>query len=905
MNYPLRLLLITVAILAIVYAPNAIRPRLQAWLAEQQSRRSIDDAIRSTAYRLPDERWLDIPIPPHTLALRILTNAAVRQPHVPPASLHQPRDGWRYAVEYALNSGEGIPHEQHTYHLRTRLTEIEDPDTGQPIGITWFANLDQIPAQTRTIQIPLNKFSATTSLLRLRLAKHDAQVEEVVVRVYAKQQRQGYEQPYTWSRLSHERRERLCRSLVYPPDLLSPREKLNLLRWIWTALPPAGRAGAQYEARRLYQQTSAFAIQDIETPPENGFFLKPDRPVTVMIPEGPGQVEVECEPIDDVGPSLNDELLIRQFRALHGMIHEQARKGRELLAPYTRHTDGGILELRANRTLGCRVTWRPVADDSAENAFPSEPVNLPTTVASLRSYLLDDKKPLIYRLTHLPDQPTPFRISVRRYRALPDDGLSTTRANTTRANTTNADEPNASESWASRSFEPTDVTYLCRDQSGEVIAEGVIVTASDAAIYDEGTLGPLTVELSEPRTVYLQLRSDVATIELRCKSGDAAISAFTRPLDLPRTFPAPGANVFLAEQADSARTWFLLQPEQYRQRIRDNGCVNLQLQTRPPDANAAILEGRYYWQDYEPLEYSLGRFVLTARDPELSVRPEAIPSLFLQVVPGVEYRVRPVADMPDHRPLRLEPSLIYQHDRNDPPTLTVWLDGRRIGQFTPRAARGEIRLPTVTSSNLPRTFRVDAPDDVRLFINHLSMDGQPQFIKRFMHQLDKQPQTFVVTKHRADAETLILRVIRSQNGQTSSEMPAAPVVPDPPDAPDPQSDPYRLSVHVDDSIRPLNMPLDGWTLRLRHLEIRSTTDDQDDQAFFVDSPQARVNGQDRRVIVLDADLPPGQYRITVAPDRSMRHPAFISLYRVDETPVAYRSWSVSHLHPEESRKVTP
>ena len=205
------------------------------------------------AYPLSSTRWLEFDIPAQAQLLRVLTNASVQDFSAPPTTREQPRTGWQYALEYQLLGDDGRLLKASQYHLRAAVIQSRDPETGMVQAVSWFGQSAAIPTITRTVQLPLESAEHVARRLRLRLATRDAAVQDVIVRVYMRAERTGYDQPYAWSRLSPPARERLCRPMVYSPELLSPMERQNLLRWDWTALAPAGDEGTDYQRIQFYQ----------------------------------------------------------------------------------------------------------------------------------------------------------------------------------------------------------------------------------------------------------------------------------------------------------------------------------------------------------------------------------------------------------------------------------------------------------------------------------------------------------------------------------------------------------------------------------------------------------------------------------------------------------------------------
>jgi hypothetical protein len=77
MNWPKRLALVFSLGLIVWCYYGRWSERWQAQLRSWQSRRSVEDTVRSTAYPLSRMKWLEFDLPTQAVGLRLLTNAAV------------------------------------------------------------------------------------------------------------------------------------------------------------------------------------------------------------------------------------------------------------------------------------------------------------------------------------------------------------------------------------------------------------------------------------------------------------------------------------------------------------------------------------------------------------------------------------------------------------------------------------------------------------------------------------------------------------------------------------------------------------------------------------------------------------------------------------------------------------
>ncbi len=353
---------------------HEIVERWEAKLHSWQARRSVTDAIRSTAYFVHESKWLEFDIPTQAVGLRLLTNAAVSNTTLPLISLERPRRGWKYALDFELLDDRLQVARQRRYHLRTRISDLQDAGREFGEGKTWFQESSLVPAQTRTIQIPLPDVNARSRRLRVRLGERDEQVKTVVARLYFKYQRPNFDQPYAWSRMSVQARQRLCRASVYPPELLSPWERQNLLRWDWTALPPLGQCDMDYQQCLIYQREDP-QLGDFEyLPPPDGIICRPQIPVTIPTPVDEGSVQLRFFPDHEVTQIDRAMVDVQVHRKLLGVVARRQQRANDGSGVLQLDTSGDLLEIRTNQYLICVATWQPQNETSKHIADETIPL---------------------------------------------------------------------------------------------------------------------------------------------------------------------------------------------------------------------------------------------------------------------------------------------------------------------------------------------------------------------------------------------------------------------------------------------------------------------------------------------------------------------------------------------------
>ena len=820
-----RYLLLILLATGLLLGPRAYPRWREAWQRHRAARFDAD-AIRLTAYPVTRDNWLVFDIPRQTDALRVLTNAAVQGLVPPDTTREQPREGWRYAIDYALLDRAGQTLAERRYHLRTSVISHQDPATGEVQGITWFRNSNWNPTMTRTIQLPLNPGSAAR--FQLRLAPCEPEVQEVVIRVLARRERSNFDQPYAWSRLSERARARLSRASVYPPTLLTLAERCNLLRWNWSALPPTGLEGRDYDLRILYQRENTIGEEPDDLAMTDGLLLREDLHHTLPLPPGPARVVLECARAGAARDDRPTEVWVQWYpdtpkepEVHHGLLHA---------SPQTIEcrADGGLLEIYATAPIVCRATWYgsagPPHDPGLELEFPLLP---------LCCYLAGPDLPLDYSVAHVDRWPTPFRLDLRRLL------------------------PEPSQHPAARvpqSIEPAIVKYSLLDAQGQVLREGQLSTAGDVSVYDQTAPNTMALHVTEPARFYFALSADVKRLRIEAPHDTVTVAAFTRPPDLARVQRLPEEQQSYSRLDSDQRTWFLLQPDDADLRLAQNQTCTVYSGVRPPQRDQQILSGLYQWEDFEPAGFWKGRFLLTPRDSQSPLRPESISSTYGELTPNRDHEVdliaEPGADW-------IEPRLIYSVRTPAAQDVQLWLDGALWYGFRTRAPRGEVNLPTMPAPHQPtrHTLRIDAEDGTRLLLRNLLAPGSTRYSKQLARQFDQGQLQFTVVKRTHAAEVLILR----------------------PFFPEGWSNRVSLRVSILDLPMRTGGPFDSWTLALRQFEVLPQTDQA---SLILQQDTQRVDGGQRCFLSLGADLPPGPYRVDVRlVDHAPAH-AYATLYRL-------------------------
>ncbi len=824
------------------------------WLTSVGAARNVTAAVPSTAYLLKDGQWLEFNIPTGATALRILTNAAVTDPNSEPErSLERDRIGWRYAVDYQLCDNSTQPVESRTYHLRASLQQYEDPESGRYYGMTWFQGSNQLSARTCTISLPLNKQSNRPQRLRVRLSPAKGDVAQVVVRVYMRTERPQYNHPYTWARLSEKQRERLCRASVYPPDLISQRERRNLLRWNWSALPPRGRADLDFEQRRIYQQETVPTSTDRIDAFSDGLEVHPDQLVTFRLPSRAATVQLEASWLASASIAADtirspQPLTVRWYPADWSQPTQVWQGSPDSASDLQMTVNGGVLELESKDPIAVHPVWS--ANDEQNDSAPPVPewsadelgrfVMTPTT-RSLRAYTVDQAGSLRYTIQSILHEPTPCRITLRKL------------------------VPIASSSTAS--VGPSNVTCEWRDAKDQPLRQFTLSLPDVISRYDRAEFRKLPSRVSESIDYYFSIPPDVHAIVLLDPSNTMAASVATRPEELPRSVSLSAALMGESGEAmnePSIPTWFLLQPDEYSRRINEGFCANLRMAVRP---NAAEIPGGntegVRWEEEQPTGQWLGRHLLTPRSLAAASAPSNWNVIYCPIPVGKEV----AAEWHAGDTTLIAPRLVYDGITNRDQPIQVWVDDQLHHEFLPRASRGEVQLPEIfIDQKITKStkLRVQADREARLYVSNVQIADAPLYVKRMAIQLEKAPIEFELEKKTPSVESWSLRAFATTTHATVGGEHS--------DA----AEPIELEATIHGIDERTEGPYEGWTFRTRWLRIRP---EDRDSALCLEGSSAFTDAGQLANIQLGSDLPPGRYRVTVQLREATHRTVYISLNR--------------------------
>jgi hypothetical protein len=767
-----------------------------------------EDARSVTATLLAADRWVEFQVLRDATTIRLLTNAALNSMDAPDHDLTNPRLGWRYSLDYELLDADRQLLEKSEYHFRTQVRQLVDASTGKPMYPIFLGKSGLVATQTRPMQLAVSGFDSQPAILRIRLNSADPGVQEVVGRSLSRIQREDFDQRYTWTRLSEERRQLVCRYAVYEPDLLSSAEHTNLLRWRWAQTPTLSNC----PRRQLYFIGD---IEDQEVRDEQlpaGLYTDPNWLATIPVPEGPGRVRLEFHPLDPVTAG-DREVDVRWF----GISLQQRKVTGLSLANESSSlwldVNGGMIQVDSPTRIVLRAYWSAsvptseAAEDEIE--ITPAPVLIKTFVA--------DNEPVEYSISHLAGKATPLRLSFRYPYGPHFDNLVIS----------SRDDPSAA------SLGQVTSRWELLDGNGQVVKSGDVSFAPVVSRYEFLELISGNEWLSESHDRYFAVPPSVERVRIRAVGCRLLVNAAVRPAGVSRQTRVPEDYHTYHARESTNRTWFGINPPDAKLRVQANRCFIVRSHTRPPDDDQDISAGNYEWQSFRPQGQWIGRQILVPQDPDREVRDRAIESTYFELTAGSDYAFSSFAAATDFA------RLIVIADQDAPGRVSLQINQTTVLLPEIQSARSEIDL---VKYNLPSEgiINISSTQPARFYMGGRQVAAAQRFLKRTAQRLVGGKLEFEYNKKTTSDELLTIQVYRARGDH----------------------DRCRLSVSIQASQPDWTsdlQPTDSWTIRDRIYDLRP----HPGQQSVLLGTAGAVDIGHRCFIRLGKELRPGPYKITM------------------------------------------
>lgn len=639
----------------------------------------------STVYFLPQGDWLTFPVIGQAARLRILTHAGVEPEAERDVLL-------RYALEYQLLDSDMTPLHKGHYTQQTRVPTPRVKE-GVPIVRNLYTDRALAVAAGQSFHVRLDGL-ARTAYVRLRLAPLSPPLKNVAVRVYYEERMSERQASVAWERLSRAQQQRLSRGALYPPELLTRQEQLNLLERQWQPVGPLGVHPAQ---DTLFNIEDAGVERDPRRMPPPGLYAGPDRLGIVPIKKA-GRYRIHFKPLED--KAQKSELAFRYVTEQFEPPREERHRFDGESATVTRDLLPGLVVVTPNQPGMLDI--RPV--NAPEQSALPEP-------RFLRAWRVEAGQSVTFPLWQSDDVGTSLRFDLRAYA----DGVPLPKEKLLQAE------------------------YRLLDAEGSAVQQGRLESIVKPSSIDRMADTQPVADLSDPAHFYLRLPPEAASLEVAARQS-LLVTAYTRPDDLPHRTRVP-ADYYAWQGDDKGQpSWFLLQPPKSRAATSPPRPV-LHVQSRPPKRNPDLLAGRYQWEALEPQRAARGGRILMPVRGESRLRPQGLPGYFQPLTPGTQ-----TIDLKAPGAARsLEPQLIYLRELSDPFRLALDIDGRtvrheRIGR------RGEIDLPRLEPGRHTVTLHTRSAGTWLMNYRYPDRSG---FLRRTAFRLDDTPLRYRVEKRTA------------------------------------------------------------------------------------------------------------------------------------------------------------
>lgn len=634
----------------------------------------------STVFFLPEDDWLTFPVISQAARLRILTHAAA----APGTAVDLPL---RYVLEYELLDASREPLHAASYVHETRIPQPLVAD-GQPVPRNLYTDRDVVVAAGQSINIQLEALPRT-AYVRLRLKPLAPPLKSVAVRVYYEERMGERKASVAWERLSQAKKVRLAQGAIYPPELLTQEERLNLLKRQWQPVGPLGTMPAQ---GTLFAVQGAESFMDPDLIPRSpGLYAAPDR-IGILPIETAGDYLIQFSPILPV-ENLRPELRLTHFdeqfelpRQEVALLAGEPLQTVQSLAP-------GLVVVTPNQPGILDI--RPVASPD-KSALPES--------RYLRGRVLQPGHPVDFFLLAAYSVGTSLRIDLRAH---------------------GAGEPLPADS-------DLHVRYRLLDADGRTLNEGDLQASVAPSLIDRVADTQAVADLSEPASFYLRVPAQATRIELTSEQR-LLVNAYTRPDDLPHRTRVPQDYYAWRGDAEAQPGWFILQPAEEAERS-----IVLHIQSRPPDRDAELLAGRYQWDALEPQLEARGAYILIPKRGEERLRASGLAAYFQPLAQGVQT----VSVAAPGAARVLQPQLVYLRDAAAPFNLSLRIDGRTV-RHELIGRRGTIRLPTIE----PGQHEVELQADTNaLWLMNYRYPDDTGYLRRMAFRLDKSTLRYPVEK---------------------------------------------------------------------------------------------------------------------------------------------------------------
>ncbi len=680
---------------------------LQAFKSKQDL--SAKNIVTSFVYPLQKERWIKFQIPGHSRKVRILTNA-----HIDSRKDILPDSRWLYSIEYQLLSKDGSTLDGHVYHQRTSLTHYRDKNN-KIYHANHFASDRFLVLDGREIILNLS-LHEKVAFIRLRLGWHQPEIKGVAARLYVPTKISAHRVGRLWRRLSEDQQDALAKGSVYPAEMLSETEKVNLLKSQWQPLGPVGIKGRDYLSKTLYNRRN---ISEDKLEPEvllAGLQADAGHPAVIPIPEHGGRLTLDFKMLDNSEPPESLPLQLRWFGRSRDERWQRPDKWQDG-KPLIHDVDGGLLEIRPFAAVVIKAQLQTQAGETLD--ITPRPLRVKTYFADAGAD---------FKISHAGTRPTAVRLDVRRFFS--------------------ADEPEP---------QPVKLTYQWQDAKRNILKSGKLAMDLPPSKYDRlrGILS--TEKISDPLRHYWVVPPQVRYLHIESENTNAVINVYNQPSRFIKRSRIPEDAYVSLDKKFWRPSWFPLNPLNAKELFLQQRLLWVQGQYRPPEDGEDATAGDYLWTEYLPEKPYRAYHTLSVHDKE-RVRKEALGNLYCELPRQKSFAIRL------QNPGGLEnfaPDLWFFNSEKRRLDLSVNVDGKKLLQRSVRSRQARMPLPHILAGK--RILSLRPYRQGRWLLNNIPECSGTRYLKRRIIRLD--PELSYLYQHQGEDRTLSARLYSAKAGQ--------------------------------------------------------------------------------------------------------------------------------------------
>ncbi len=763
-----------------------ILDKTEAWIERYQvgsNQLQAKPTSNSLVYPVKPEQWINFNIPEGVQQLKIISNAHIKRPDTLTIE-----DNWTYVLRYQLIDHYDQVIVDSLYHQRSRLTAYRTPDNEIFFG-NFYSGYDFTPLDGRLILLSIPEVQQAKSL-RISVIRQSHEIEETAIRVYVPRKLSAKNLSSVWLRMSNKHKEALAKHSVYPATLLSETEKTNLLTQQWQPVGPAGIEGIDYESKTLY------IIKELEQDNQGellvaaGLQINAEYPGIIAIPESGGELSIRLTELDGT-PLLNS---VNAQLNWYGRLRQQRWQRTVNMSPENDHVNfaigGGLLEIKSLTPALVHAMLKTANGEDID--ITPKPLMIPGYIA---------KQGINYQVLHVNNQPTTFRVDIRKIYTDYQSDL------------------------------PATVKFQWYDKNQQLLDSGELPINPGLSSYDRLTGDQQAFKVSDPVSYFLNIPGEVSQIKLTSERDDLIVNTYNQPYQFRKILQVPENSYVSLDKKNWFPSWFLLRPSNQQTLIKQLGMIKVATQYRPPQNKLESFSQQYFWEDYQPEQRTIARYILAKMDIPV-YRDEALASVYCQLKANRRNRVKlkSYGNLP-----QVSPELLFKRTKHSPFDVSVQIDNSLNLELPAIGKQGSFRLPALSRGL--HNISLSTPGHEQWLMNYVSTCPTQSFLKRRVFKFKNRQLSFLIENKQSKDRVFSARFFSKYGIKDRSV--------------------------IDVSIEPVRKRVPGkiqnnWTYTKRRYDIRPPAGMK---TIVLNSHGRYLNSGESFFIPFNSDMPKGLYRI--------------------------------------------